>query len=512
MRGVAWLRGVGPIGEGEAAGGEAHARAETFAPAEPTPLMREIPPGGPYPVHALGPLRAVAEAFHDMTQAPPAIGAQSALGVAALATQGLADAETLHGSAPASLFLLTVAQSGERKSACDRLAMKPVRDFEAELAENREREIDAHRDALDVWRKRREAVLRTAADDPITARADLAALGPEPVGPLFASIVSDAPTLEGVTKHMGELRPSLGIFTDEGGAFIGGHGMNPDNRLKTVAGLSALWDGSPVSRWRAQDGVARFTGRRLSLHIMAQPVAAAGLLADPVANGQGFLARFLMAEPPSAIGTRLRVGHAPGSAAALAAFSARVAALLRHPLPLAEGRRNELAPPVLPLSPDARAVLQDFALAVEAAQAKGGEFEGVRPFASKAAEHAARIAAVLTLFENPDAGAVTGETIADAVTLATFYANEAARLSDAATVSAETAEAEKLRRWLLENWGEPFISASDAAQRGPFKETDRARKALATLQRHGWAEPVVGGAEVLGKRRREAWRIVRTAR
>ena len=490
---------------------EAFARAETFAPEEPTPLVRVIPPGEPYPVHALGPLRAVAEALHDITQAPPAIGAQSALGVAALATQGLADAETLNGSAPASLFLLTVAQSGERKSACDRLAMKPVRDFEAELAEIREREIEDYRNALDIWEKRRAAILREAPENPIAAQADLKALGPQPAGPLFASIVSDSPTLEGITKHMGDLRPGLGIFTDEGGAFIGGHGMNPDNRLKTISGLSALWDGSPVSRWRAQDGVVAFRGRRLSLHIMAQPVAAAGLLADPVASGQGFLARFLMVEPPSAIGTRLRVGHAPVSAAALAAFSARVAMLLRHPLPLAEGRRNELAPPVLPLSPDARGVLQDFALAVEAAQAKGGDLEGVRPFASKAAEHAARLAAVLTLFANPDADAVTGETMADAVTLATFYANEAARLSDAATISAETAEAEKLRRWLLESWAEPFISASDAAQRGPFKETDRARKALATLERHGWVELVEGGAEVLGKRRREAWRIRRGA-
>jgi hypothetical protein len=83
-----------------------------------------------------------------------------------------------------------------------------------------------------------------------------------------------------------------------------------------------------------------------------------------------------------------------------------VAALLRLPLPLAEGRRNELAPRVLPLSPGARDVLQAFALALEAAQAKGGDLEGVRPFASKAAEHAARLAAVLTLFANPDADCV----------------------------------------------------------------------------------------------------------
>lgn len=492
---------------------DAFKRAETFTPEEPTPLMREIPPGEPYPVHALGPLRAVAEALHDMTQAPPAIGAQAALGVAALATQGLADAETLHGSAPASLFLLTVAASGERKTACDKLAMKPVRDFEAELSEIREREIEDYRNALDIWEKRRAAILREASENPIAAQADLKALGPQPVGPLYAAVVSDSPTLEGITKHMGDLRPSLGIFTDEGGAFIGGHGMNADNRLKTVAGLSSLWDGSPVSRWRAQDGVVTFPGRRLSLHIMAQPVAAAGLLADPVANGQGFLARFLIVEPPSAIGTRLRTGHAPASDRALAAFSARVAALLRHPLPLAEGRRNELAPPVLPLSPDARVMLQDFALAVEAAQAKGGDLEGVRPFASKAAEHAARLAAVMALFSDPDARAVTGDTMADATMLATFYVNEAVRLTDAATISAETAEAEKLRRWLLESWGEPFISVRAVVRRGPnsLREAKKARAALATLEGVGALARLEEAAEVEGVTAREAWRVWRGA-
>ena len=310
---------------------------------------------------------------------------------------------------------------------------------------------------------------------------------------------------------MRRLRPALGLFSDEGGAFLGGHGMNSENRLKTVSGLSRLWDGAPVDRWRAGDGVAVFRGRRLSAHLMAQPVAAAGLLSDPVANGQGFLARFLITEPPGAIGTRLRVGHAPASEEALRAFTARAGDLLRRPLPLREGARNELDPPLLPLSGEARAVLQDFALAVEAAQAKGGDLEAVRPFSSKAAEHAARMAAVLTLFADPDARAVTGETMADAVALATFYVNEAARLADAATVSQETAEAERLRRWLLDSWGEPFISASDAAQRGPFKETDRTRKALKTLERHGWVILLEEGAEILCKRRREAWRVVRGA-
>jgi hypothetical protein len=493
-------------------------RAETFEPEEPTPLLREIPPGEAYPMHALGPLRQAAEAIHDKTQAPAAIGAQSVLGVAALAVQGLFDAETLHGWAPPSLFLLTIAQSGDRKTTCDKLAMAPVRDFEKELGELSRDEQTQYQNEMAVWEAERKRILAPPRKsdgprDKTEMQVDLAAIGPEPKPPLYATITAGEPTLEGVVKHMALLRPALGLFSDEGGAFVGGHGMNSENRLKTVAGLSVLWDGTPVDRWRAGDGVAVYHGRRLSAHLMAQPVAAAGLLADPIANGQGFLARFLITEPPSAIGTRLRVGHSPESEAALSAFKARAGELLRRPLPLADGTRNELEPPLLPLSGDAREVLQEFALVVEAAQAKGGELEGVRPFASKAAEHAARLAAVMTLFGNPDASNVTRVTMDDAVTLATFYVNEAARLTDAATISKDTADAEKLRRWILESWGEQLISTPDVVQRGPnqFRETAHVRKLLAILQRHGWLVLLDKSAEILNKRRREAWSIVRGA-
>lgn len=163
------------------------------------------------------------------------------------------------------------------------------------------------------------------------------------------------------------------------------------------------------------------------------------------------------------------------------------------------------------LSHGARAVLTAFAREIEKAQAPGGPFENARAFASKTAEHAARIAAVLTIFADPDAPDVTGETMAGAVELATFFANEAARLADAAIVPPNVADAEKMRRWLQGSWSERFISAAIAAQRGPFSVTQRARKALHLLAAHGHLIEA-NGAEVAGKPRREAWQIVGEAK
>jgi len=100
----------------------------------PQPLLRTIPPGAAYPVDALGPLAEAVLAVQGATLAPVAISAQSALAVASLAVQGFADVETLGGHAPPSLYALTIAQSGERKSTCDAMLMAALRAFEREPA------------------------------------------------------------------------------------------------------------------------------------------------------------------------------------------------------------------------------------------------------------------------------------------------------------------------------------------------------------------------------------------
>lgn len=480
--------------------------ATPYTPEGPTPLIREMPEPESYPVAALGPLQRPTEAIASATEAPVAMCAASVLASAALAVQGHRDVETLHGTAPASLFLMTIAASGERKSTADRLAMKGVRDFEDDLRSNYETEHNLWRDESDVWKATRAKIIGDKKSNTESKRHELQALGGEPPAPLKPHVVTTSPTIEGVVKHLPELRASLGIMTEEGGGLIGGHAMKAENRLASCAALSSMWDGMPLDRWRAGDGVSSYKGRRFSAHLLVQPVAAEALLSDPMANGQGLLARFLTCRPASKIGSRLRLERDPQAEGEITSFAARIRSLLSRGLPLAEGARNELAPPVLPLSAEARAVLTEFARAVEKAQAPGEAFEDARAFASKTQEHAARIAGVLTIFENPDAPEVSGEIMAGAIKMAGFYASEAARLADAALIPPEVADAERMRKWLLRSWGEAHISAAVAAQLGPFKVTDRARKALQRLESHGWLIES-NRAEVKGKTRKEAWQI-----
>ena len=297
--------------------------------------------------------------------------------------------------------------------------------------------------------------------------------------------------------------------------------MKEENRPATVAGLCKLWDGAPINRVRGGDGAATLPGRRLALHLMVQPVAARPLLADPIASGQGFLPRFLIAEPKSTIGTRLiDASQMPSPEPALDEFANRLRDLLATAKPTAEGDPRELMPRELALSVPARVALVNFYNAVEMVQAPGGELEHVRPFASRVAEHAARIAGVLTLWTNLDAREVSGETMADAVKLARFYLGEAKRLAEGSVVPPTVQRAEDLRRWLLGGWAERApamdrdpgtIVPQDVQQYGPnaLRDKDTIRAALATLAETGWVVPLDPGTEVGGKARKSAFAIVR---
>ena len=502
-----------------------NAQIETpFISEGPQPLVRETPPGEPYPVGALGPLRAATEAAQDVAQSPVGLAGQSALSVASLAVQGFADVETLGGPAPLSLYCLTVARSGERKSATDRALMQGLRDHEQEQAA-------FYRDAMQGWQndtaiwdaehKQAMKPFNSKSGDRHAARADLEALGARPAQPIAPNLTATEPTLEGLHKLYAVGQPSLGLFSDEGGQFLGGHSMNSDNRLKTVAGLSDLWGGAAINRTRSGDGTTTLYGRRLAAHLMMQPIAAMPFLSDPVASGQGFLARFLITQPPSAIGYRPYKQPAPESTQTLQGFADKLRAVLATPKPTVDDDPQHLKPRQLPLSQAARQLLIAYYNAVEAQQAPGGDLEHVTSFASKSAEQASRIAGVLTLWRNLDAQEVSAEDMTHGIALAQFYLGEAQRLADAATISQETEQAERLRVWLLDSWPEiaakngrspETILPRDVAQHAPIRglrETKAAKAALGVLVQHGCLQQLEHGAVVDGAARKAAYRIVR---
>jgi hypothetical protein len=198
--------------------------------------MRELPPPDPYPVDALGDMLApAARAIHDRIQAPLAICGQSVLAAATLATQALADIELPMGHArPLSSYYVTVAATGERKSAADQEALWAVRQREAALRERYAADALAHRNASEAWEEARRAAIKPLKGDREAIKAALDAIGPTPAAPLVPVLTCPEPTYEGLCRLLATGWPSIGVFAGEGGQFIGGHGMADDARLRTT--------------------------------------------------------------------------------------------------------------------------------------------------------------------------------------------------------------------------------------------------------------------------------------
>ncbi len=482
----------------------------------PRPLTRDIAEPEPFPLDALGPLSPAARAIVAHTQAPDAIAGQSVLAASALATQGHADiAHPASGSArPLSLFMLTIAESGERKSQVDRLALAAVRDKEARLRDDAEAaQVDFVLER-EIFETKKAAILKELRqknrDASVGAEADLRALGEPPEPPLTPMLTAPEPTFEGYVRLTASGYPSLGLFSDEGGAFLGGYGMKTDERLKTAAALSELWDGAPIRRVRAGDGSAVYPGRRLSVHLMAQPMVAAGFLGDPLLADQGLLSRVLVAAPTSTMGSRLFTAPNADAIAALGAYQRRQAALLDAPLPLKQGSRNVLTPRLLPMSEAAQHLGIQFNDEIEQHLGAEGALRPISGFAAKALEQAARIAGILTLVDDLDAGLAEVEAMERGIALIRHYLGEMVRLRDAAAIPRELLDAAKLWDWIQRSWPEPAIHPTPIYKNGPLRSLRSKRAtvaALSILEDHGFVWRIEEGAEIEGRHRREAWGI-----
>jgi hypothetical protein len=428
--------------------------------------------------------------------------------------QGHADVELPTGHArPVSGYFVSVAASVERKSAVDHEALRPVREREAALRKTDDAELLDYENAKEAWEVARKAATKAAKGDRVRIKMALDALGSSPLPPLVPILTCTEPTYEGLCRLFPHSLPSIGIFAAEGGQFIGGHGMADDAKLRTAAGLSAFWDGEAIKRVRALDGVTILPGRRLTLHLMAQPDVAAIWFNDALLVEQGLMSRVLATAPEPASGTRMWRETSPATDAAVEHYCARLLELLERPFPLTAGARNELAPRVLRLSPQARRAWVSFYDHVEARISSGGELEPVRGLANKLPEHAARIAAVLSLVGDIDAPEIACSEMESGIALAEHYVCEALRLFGASRIRADLRLAQRLLNWLLRDWTEPNISLPDIYQRSLNAIGDRATalKLVNILEEHGWLARLPRGAVVGGKHRYEVWRIVRGA-
>jgi putative DNA primase/helicase len=279
--------------------------------------------------------------------------------------------------------------------------------------------------------------------------------------------------------------------------------MSEESALRFLALLNRLWDGNPFDRRRTTRESVTIEGRRFTVALMLQPIVLARLLeaGSGLARGTGNLARFLVCWPESTMGAR---PYRPIQAASMAgdpleAFDRRLIELLNLPLPVEDPATMKLQPTVLDLSPEAFEVWRAFHDEVERELGARGEYGELSDFGAKAAEQAARLAAVLHVFEHGPQGTIGAEAMQAGAALAAWHLHEARRVLSLTGRTGELSDAQALLDWLLEQPQPP--TAGDVLRLGPYRLRDKDRRdaalsklvehGLARLERHGRATLVV---------------------
>ena len=461
---------------------------------EPQPLamntLRE-----PYPLDALpDSIRAAVQEVAAFVKAPLPMVAMSALAALSLAVQAYADVkrlEKLYG--PIGLFLLAIADSGERKSTCDGFFTKAIYDYEAEQAEAAKPELKDYNAALEAWDAKRagikEKIRQLAKDNKPSASMEAALRDLEhekPQAPKIPRLLYADATPEALAFGLAKQWPSAGVVSAEAGIVFGSHGMGKDSVMRNLALLNQLWDGKSVTVDRRSSESFNVRGARLTVALQVQEPTLREFFArsGALARGTGFLARFLMAWPASTQGTRQIDPSAPDGPVGwpnLAAFERRISQILQQPIPM--GEDDVLAPPVLPLSAEAKAAWIEFHNVIESALPSGGELYDVRDVASKSADNAVRLAALFHVFQG-GAGAIDIDTFEGASRIAAWHLNEARYFLGELARAPDVTDAARLDAWMITRCKQGCarsIGKNYVRQHGPIRDGLRFEAAVAAL-------------------------------
>lgn len=427
----------------------------------PLPLSRRVSDEIALPLRALGNvLGPAAKAIADSVQCDPAMAVNSVLAAASLAAQGIAHVGLDGRTSPLSLFFLTLAGSGERKSAVNSAAMSAVRAVEKEKMLNYRAELLAY-----------EELLKNPVEGVI------------PEKPVDPSILNEDFTLDALVMGLATGCPSQGVFTAEGGAFLGGYAMAKEHLLRTSTTLSALHSGESISRKRVT-GSFSVQGRLLAVHLMVQPEIARQFIGHPIVQDQGLLPRFLMTEAVPYIGSRGYASVQTFQSMMYREYVNKLASLMRKDL-TTDGLGG-LVTRELTLEEDAKNLWINEYNSIEVSCQDGREFEHYKSYASKLPDQILRIAGVITIFENASATSISAQVMEGAIQLGRYYIAQAKRLL-LTPEDQKLTETEQLLAW-LQRQGSSEIALRDIYRLGPkfVRSAAKARSLMQVLEEHFW--------------------------
>ena len=410
----------------------------------PEPLANDPSKPTPYPIDAFtGLLKHVVKLVAHYTQAPTAIAGQCVLGALAHMGQRFIDAPMGHGHMPTSLILITEGESGSGKSQAMGLTHFKVREYEKQLYADYLIELSS-------WENDRVSLKGKEL-------ADFLESNPKPQNP--KTMFKEATIEPILDKFIDGSISNASWTTDEAAQFFNGHTMKGDTAGNALSSLTTLYSDGEVSRLRSQKSAYATPHTdaynvRMTLLLQGQRVILEPALADPVMNGQGFLARALIACPEDLRGQRVwndeqRNNDSPYDNPYLIEYWSRCYSLL-DPLPANLPNDSTGAPKRIKMQwsdKQTRQVFSDFKQAIEDRQAQGQPLEYLKAYASRMAENASRIASLMAFFDRRYT--ITTDDIKRAFMLVEYSTAERLRYVNA-TPTGEQNDSEKLSNWLMD--------------------------------------------------------------
>lgn len=325
------------------------------------------------------------------------------------------------------LYLVIVADPGERKSAVFSAVNRPIREWQAEKRKSYKlalAEYDTQKTILEGQRDNLKKKLsnkqikpeeRAATGDALTAAtADLEALQP----PISPEIIATDTTVEALADLMRLTGETAGVCSDEAdffkiiaGLYTGGQAGNLQLPLKA-------YDGTPFYLLRR----GRTIGMQrplLSICLMVQPSLFVETLGNSELKGRGMVGRLLTCTPKKMAGLRdVRSSEKLHEAA----YQSYKETMLQF---LDTEQKSDTEIPVLTWEADARERMLDYLQTVENSMQAGNPMEEATDYASKSTGVAIRIAGILHMLWTRDENKPISKVIAEkAIQVHTFFFSE----------------------------------------------------------------------------------------
>ena len=352
----------------------------------------------------------------------PEMARTTALGAMAMACQGVFDVAFPNGhEVPTSLNLLTIADSGERKTALENWFFKPIRDFQTAQKKERQRSIQIYQRKLKNWendekalqKKRNQAFVKDENLEEIE-RQQVKLDGQKPQPMRLRQLIYENVTPSALAFSLYQNIPLACLVSSEAGNIFEGRAF------QDLPMFNSIWSGSPIEVARRSTESFTLESPRLSLVLMAQPKVIDRFLEKrgSEARDNGFLSRLLVIKPVSWIGSRK--GGRPVDPDITKAFSDRVTHLLTEAFAILDSERQQRH--ILRFNPSAKMRWQEIQQSIEQDMAEHKQYYHARDHASKLIDNITRVAAILHAFEGY-AGDINSDVLEYAYQLCKRYSN-----------------------------------------------------------------------------------------